>query len=124
MMAVQKSESAPAAGCFTGERMELVWRYAYRQEFIPLLLDYLGVRDGMRILDAGCGTAYLSRLLATHLSDVQIAGLDADAKMLRRGSDLLQRASLGEHIRLFCANGYDIPFPTDTFHLTTSQTFL
>lgn len=117
-------ESAPAAGCFAGDRLELVWRYAYRKEFIPLLLDYLGARTGLRILDTGCGTAYLSRLLATHLSGVQIAGIDADAEMLRQGSELLQRAGLTDHIELFRANGYNIPFPDHTFDLTTSQTFL
>lgn len=124
MTTEQGSVTAPAAGCFVGDRLELVWQYAYRREFIPLLLDYLGARDGMRVLDAGCGTAFLARLLATHLAGVQIAGLDADTDMLQRGQELLQRAGFTDRIRLFQGDGYDIPFPDDSFDLVTSQTFL
>lgn len=114
----------PVSDYFEGDRLELTWRYAYRPEFIPLLLDYLGAQSGMSILDAGCGSGFLSRLLARTVADVQVIGLDADAKMLSLARQLLAREGLSQQVELHHGNVYQLPFADDTFDLTTSQTLL
>ena len=43
-MKKSSASSTPVDGYFKGENLELTWRYAYRPEFVPLLLDYLGVQ--------------------------------------------------------------------------------
>ena len=115
---------APVTGYFEGERLELNWRDAYRPEFIPLLMAYLGVRPGMRILDAGCGTGFLARLLARALADVQIVGLDADHKMLVLAQQMLAREELAAQVELHLGDTYQLPYPAETFDLVTSHTVL
>lgn len=104
--------------------MELTWRYAYQPEFVPLLMDYLGVRPGMRILDVGCGSGFLSRTLARTLDDVQVVGLDVDEKLLDLAHQMLGREGLIDRVELRQGNAYQIPYPDETFDLVTSQTLL
>ena len=112
------------SGFFEGARLELIWRYAYRPEFVPLLVDYLGAQPGTRILDAGCGSGFLSRLLARTLDGVQIVGLDADEKMLALAHQMVEREGLAAQVELRSGDAYQIPFPDDAFDLVTSQTLL
>ncbi len=121
---MQKYTRTPIRGYFAGERLELNWRYAYRPEFVPLLMNYLGAKNGMSILDAGCGSGFLSRLLAKTLSDVQIVGLDADEKMLSLAEQMLLRDGLREQVTLQKGDTYHLPFADETFDLVTSQTLL
>jgi len=116
----------PVTDFFEGERLELSWRYAYHPEYIPLLLSYLGAQPGTRILDVGCGSGFLTRLLAQNLTDVRITGLDADKKMLTSAQQMLEREELASTslIKLRQANTYHLPFPDETFDLVTSHTLL
>lgn len=114
----------PVSGYFEGQRLELVWWQAYRPEYIPLLLNYLGIQPGMRILDVGCGTGFLSRLLARNLDDLAIVGVDADEKLLDLGRQMLAHENLTEHVELQPGNAYQLPFPDATFDLATSHTLL
>jgi ubiquinone/menaquinone biosynthesis C-methylase UbiE len=114
----------PVSGFFEGERLELTWRYAYRSEFIPLLLDYLGAQPGTRILDVGCGSGFLARLLARNLDNVQVVGLDADEKMLGLARQMLEREDLVTKVELRDGDAFRIPFPDDAFDLVTSQSML
>ena len=111
-------------GFFDEESLELSWRYAYRPEFIPLLLDYLGARAGMNILDVGCGSGFLSRLLARPLDNVTVVGIDPDGQLLDAAQDLLGREALPTEIQLGQGDAYRLPFPDETFDLVTSQTLL
>ena len=123
---MKKSTSSPTPidGYFKGEHLELTWRYAYRPEFVPLLLDYLGAENGMSILDVGCGSGFLSRLLAKSLSEVRVIGLEADEEMLSLAEQLLEIDGVENQISLQKGDAYDLPFPDETFDLVTSQTFL
>ncbi len=119
-----KQPPSPVTGYFEGERLELSWRYLYRPEFIPLLIDYLGARPGMRILDVGCGTGFLARLLARTLDDVRVIGLDADTKLLNLARQMVEREGLTSQVELQQGNAYQTPYPAETFDLVTSQTLL
>jgi len=123
-MIQQNHRPTPVTGFFEGERMELTWRYAYRPEFTPLLMDYLGARPGMRILDVGCGTGFLARLLVRTLSDVQVVGLEADEKILDLAHQMLEHEGLADQVELRQGDAYQISFPDGAFDLVTSQTLL
>ena len=114
----------PVNSYFKGDRLELSWRYAYRPEFVPLLLNYLGLQNGMSILDVGCGSAFLSRLMAKSLSEVQIIGIEADEKMLSLAEQMLARDGVQGQVTLQKGDAYDLPFADETFDLVTSQTVL
>ena len=119
----QTQPREPVTDFFEGERQELTWRYAYRPEFVPLLMAYMGAQPGMHILEVGCGTGFLSRLLAQTLTDVRIVGLDPGEKALNLGRQLLERHHL-TNVELQYGAAYPIPFPDNTFDLVTSQTLL
>ncbi len=117
-------QNSPVDGYFEGERLELSWRYAYRPEFIPLLLNYMGAKSGMRILDVGCGSGFLSRLLARELDDIAVTGIDFDTKLLTFAQELLAREELTATVALGQGDAYKLPFADQTFDLVTSHTFL
>lgn len=114
----------PQDDYFEGELMELSWRYAYRQEYIPLLLGYLGAQAGMSILDVGCGSGFLSRLLAKNLDDVRIVGLDANEKLLAMARKMVAHDGVAEKVSLRKGDAYELPFVDESFDLVTSQTVL
>ena len=109
---------------FEGDWMELSSRYAYRPEYLPLLVDYLGVAPGMRVLEVGCGTGFLARLLARTLDGLQIIGLDADDHLLDLARPLIARDLVSLQVELCEGDAYHLPFSDETFDLVTSQTLL
>ncbi len=109
---------------FEGERLELIWRYAYRPEFQPLLISYLAATQGMKILESGCGTGFLSRLLVKNLEDVHITAVDLDEKLLELGREMANREKLSDKIKFQKGDAYKLPFPDESFDLVTSQTLL
>lgn len=80
-----------------------------RDALEPLALD-----SRERILDVGCGTGELSRVLAAE-SPGEVIGCDAD-------SDLLAAAS--EHVPVVAGDAFQLPFPDDTFDLVVCQALL
>ncbi|MDX1414387.1 MAG: class I SAM-dependent methyltransferase [Candidatus Promineifilaceae bacterium] len=114
----------PQSDYFEGEFMELSWRHAYRPELVPLLMSYLGAQDGMSILEVGCGTGFLSRLLAKNLDDVHIIGLDSDEKLLAMAGEMVARDGVGKKVSLRKGDAYELPLADNSFDLVTSQTLL
>lgn len=114
----------PMPGRWEGERLELSWRYAYRPEFTPLLLNYLGALPGTQILEVGSGSGFLGRLLAGSLDEAQVTAVDADGELLVTASRLVAHESLADRVRLVHGDGYRLPFPDESFDLVTSQTLL
>ena len=115
---------ALVTGYFEGENLELGWRYAYRPEFVPLLLDYLGAQPGMNVLEVGCGTGFLARLMARTLDDLHVIGVDPDRQMLNDAQRILGREGLVSRVQFSQGDAYSLPFPDQTFDLVTSQTLL
>lgn len=50
------------------------------------LISHIDARPGMRILDLGCGTGELTRIVADKFRDVQVLGVDSSAEMLSKTS--------------------------------------
>ena len=120
----EQENSSEAIGYWEGEHLESTKRYAYRPEFLPLMMDYLGAEPGQRILDVGCGTGFLARLLATRLEDVQVVGLEGDDELLRLGRQKLVMEGLTDRVELKKGDAYALPFPDKSFDLVTSHTLL
>ncbi len=80
----------------------------------PILFEWLGNVDGLRILDAGCGEGYLSRLLAER--GARVVGVDLSRELLavakkhenrRRLGVVYQRADLAD-LSTFPSENFDI----------------
>ena len=48
----------------------------WSRQLAPLFVDFVGVRDGEKVLDAGCGTGSLSATLAKVTGASKIVGID------------------------------------------------
>lgn len=62
----------------------------------PLLIDFVGIGDGERVLEVGCGTGSLTRALLNRGPDVTVTGIDASETYLTFARDQLDagRATL------------------------------
>lgn len=58
------------------------------------LIDQANIQSGHSVLDIGCGTATLVVKLKRRYPDVQVVGLDPDAKALQRARKKVMRAGL------------------------------
>jgi SAM-dependent methyltransferase len=73
---------------------------AFRRR-VPILLDFLELRDGARVLDCGCGLGFYLKVM-NELWDVDLVGLDTDASRLEwaRGHGIQADLVLGDAQRL------------------------
>ncbi|WP_049971485.1 class I SAM-dependent methyltransferase [Haladaptatus cibarius] len=67
-----------------------------------------------RVLDVGCGTGELSRVLAEETAG-EVVGTDADPRLL---------AVAGEHVPVVAGDAHRLPFPDDSFDLVVCQALL
>jgi SAM-dependent methyltransferase len=65
---------------------------AFRRR-VPILLDYLELQDGARVLDCGCGMGFYLMAI-DRLWDVRLVGLDSDPQRLGQAEQLGIRADL------------------------------
>lgn len=114
----------PVAGLWDGEALELGKRFAYRSEFLPLLLGYLGAAPGMRILDVGSGTGFLARLLVQNLQGATVVGVDSDSSMLELAQQKIELDGLKDRVSMLSGNAYELSFGDEEFDLVTSHTLL
>jgi len=73
-----------------------------------------------RILDFGCGTGALARLLAVRFPESQVVALDFSGAMVRRAKQALGGLTSGPGTRLAVANVGSLPFADGTFDVATS----
>jgi ubiquinone/menaquinone biosynthesis C-methylase UbiE len=78
---------------------------AFRRR-LPILLDYLALEDGERVLDCGCGMGFHLMVMGA-LRDVGLTGLDSDLARLEQAARQGVRAELvrGDAQRLPFADG-------------------
>jgi len=80
---------------------------AFRRR-LPILLGYLALEDGERVLDCGCGMGFHLMVMGT-LRDVRLTGLDSDAARLELAAREGVRA---EFVR---GNAQELPFADGSF---------
>ncbi|HWI62037.1 MAG TPA: methyltransferase domain-containing protein [Symbiobacteriaceae bacterium] len=89
----------------------------FQVEFRPLLLGYLGMAPGMRVLEVCCGPGTLAPYLAAGIAPGTVVGLDLDESFIERA-----RAKGGAGVSYVVGSAYALPFPDNTFDAVTSYT--
>lgn len=102
--------------------LERTRMFLIMEELRPLVRAWCGLRDGMRILDVGCGTGYFSRLLAEGPEDVSVVGVDLEEPYIEYARS--QQGVGGQACEFMVADAHALPFEDNSFDLVASHTFL
>ena len=87
---------------------------------LKAILDFLPIRPGMKILDLGAGTGYLTFAVAEKYPDVKIVGLDIVEKALEND----RKRAEAQHLSNITFLGYDgvtFPFSDNEFDMVVSR---
>ena len=103
----------------TPEYLEQTRKFLILPEYEPLVRKWCGVRDGIRILDVGCGTGYFTRLLTKGGESVHAVGIDIEETFIRYARE----ASADLPIEFQVGDALALPFEDASFDLVTSHTF-
>lgn len=78
------------------EKLEKSRRKGFRPRHVfgALLREFLGLSDGLRILDLGCGSGFFSRIVAEQCQ-AEIVGVDVDKQLLDGARGLARDQNLG-----------------------------
>ena len=76
--------------------------------------DAAGVRDGMRVLDVGCGFGGTIASLNERFGDLELVGVNIDPRQLERARELV-RPRPGNRVTFVEADACRLPFPPGSF---------
>jgi SAM-dependent methyltransferase len=79
-------------------------------------LDFVGVAEGQRILDLGCGTGSLGKAVLARLAEVELHGCDPSAASIA----LLRAQAEGGRWHLHASDGNRLPLPDRYFDRSLS----
>lgn len=82
---------------------------------IAMVVSGLGLYHGVRVLDFGSGTCWVSRLLAS--LGCEVTAVDVSASALKLGEELIRNDPVGKHLNVSfrVLEGQLLPFPDGSF---------
>jgi ubiquinone/menaquinone biosynthesis C-methylase UbiE len=87
-------------------------KWVMREEtFKRKLVDHSGVQPGMKVLDLGCGTGTLTRMLKQAHPNASVIGIDGDPQVLT----IAREKSHGINIRWDQGHASSLPYPDSAF---------
>ncbi|MGI6617621.1 MAG: class I SAM-dependent methyltransferase [Saccharofermentanales bacterium] len=90
-----------------------------------VLIKWAGIKNGMRVLDVGCGTGALTFFLAEGLSDCEFVGLDIDEHFIACANEKKEQyATGGNSFSFVIGDALKLPFDNASFDAVVSHTFL
>lgn len=97
----------------------------WRNEHVPLLLKYLDVRSGQRVVDVGCGTGFFTRLIARGLRGKgEAIGVDRNRRLLRLARRITERESVSDIVSFRFGTAESLPMRDDEADRVVCQTLL
>jgi len=94
-------------------------------DFLGLMARRLQLGAVHHVLDVGCGVGHWGQLLAHVLpDDARVTGLEREPVWVERATARAERLGLASRFEYRCGDARKLPFPDDTFDLTTCQTVL
>ena len=89
-------------------------------EHLERILAFINVRDGMSILDLGCGSGYLSFPIAEKNPGCEVIGLDIVSDAIGVNRSKAKEAGLG-NLSFVSYDGIDFPFEVGTFDMVVTR---
>ena len=84
------------------------------------IIELLPVKNGMKILDLGTGSGYLTFALAKRYPDISVIGLDIVEKALENNKLTAEREKL-TNVGFVSYNGRSFPFDSGSFDIVVSR---
>ncbi len=84
------------------------------------IIELLPVKNGMKILDLGTGSGYLTFALAKRYPDISVIGLDIVEKALENNKLTAERETL-TNVGFVSYNGRSLPFDSGSFDIVVSR---
>jgi ubiquinone/menaquinone biosynthesis C-methylase UbiE len=81
------------------------------------LIQQANIQPGQHVLDLGCGTGLLTRMLKQSFPDAQVTGLDGDVAVL----NIARAKSRGADIQWDHALAFDMPYLNNSFDVVLSS---
>lgn len=91
-------------------------------DYRELISKWIGLTDGMKVLDVGCGTGAFTYYLAKGTKNCNYYGVDIDETFINNAKTLIPDNTNSYYFVLGDAS--ELPFPDNFFDITTSYTFL
>ena len=104
------------------EFLERTRMFLIPKEMAPVVRQWCGVREGIRLLDVGCGTGYFTRLLTQGSTAVTAVGLDLEEPFIEYAK--AEAAEQKLPIKFVVGDALNLPFEDASFDLVASHTFL
>jgi len=106
-------------------RLELRARSKDEVEAREAYLDLLGVTEGLRVLDIGCGSGAVTREIARRVgAGGRAVGLDQSGALLAVARELAHEAGLGDRAEFREGSALHLPFPDGAFDAVIAATVL
>lgn len=87
-------------------------------EATEMMLDGLGIDEGTRVLDVGCGIGGTARLIASRYG-AHVQGVDLTPAFVETATELSQRCGLGDRTAFQVGSALDMPVGPGEFDLAT-----
>ena len=99
--------------------------YWWNRDFLELMARRCGFEAVRDALDVGCGVGHWGRLLASVLPEgTRMTGVDREPRWVEQAAARAQARGLARRFAYRQGEADRLPFPDDTFDLTTCQTVL
>lgn len=89
-------------------------------EHLNKIMDFLPIKDGMKILDLGVGSGYMSFPIARENDTCEVVGLDIVNKALEANRDRVERENI-RNLSFVCYDGIDFPFEANSFDMVITR---
>ncbi|GAB6181624.1 hypothetical protein JCM14036_29430 [Desulfotomaculum defluvii] len=103
--------------------MEMTRKTLLSEDLRPLIIKYCGIRQGMKLLDVGCGTGCFTRYLAEGLENIKISGIDNDALFIQQARLAAQDKDMADRLEFIVGDACGLPFSGNSFDAVVSHTF-
>jgi len=94
-------------------------------EFVPILRKYLEIKPGQTVVDVGCGTGFLTRLIAHGVGrNGRVIGIDRNGRLLSVARKLARAEALADYVRFRQGRAESIPLRDGYADRVVCQTLL
>lgn len=86
-------------------------------------LDLLGIKEGDRVLDVGCGSGVVTRAIAERVGPAgRVVGVDPSASFLTVARELADKSGVGDRIEFREGSAKSLPFENGSFDAAIAVT--